>query len=96
MSGFVRERSSEDSSLRGKKEKNKKAVKTLSKTIIIKFSVDFFNVSMSLIAIAIPKPNIGPIRGEINIAPITTGIELAFNPTDATKIEQINIHAVAP
>ena len=27
------------------------------------------------------------------IAPITTGVELAFRPTEAIKIEQINIHA---
>ena len=64
--------------------------------ITIKFINDFFNVSKSLIAIDIPKPKIGPINGEINIAPITTGIEFAFRPTDATKIEHIKIHAVAP
>ena len=30
------------------------------------------------------------------MAPITTGMEFAFNPTDATKIEQIRIHALGP
>ncbi len=30
------------------------------------------------------------------MAPITTGIELVFSPIEATKIEQINIQAVAP
>ena len=57
---------------------------------------EFLSVSMSFVAIENPKPNIGPKRGEINIAPITTGVELAFRPTDAIKIEQINIHAVVP
>ena len=65
-------------------------------TITVKFINDFFKVSKSFMAIDIPKPNIGPINGEINIDPITTGIELAFNPTEATKIEQINIHALGP
>ena len=58
--------------------------------------MDFFNVSKSFIAIDKPKPKIGPISGEISIAPITTGIELALRPIDATKIEQIKIQAVAP
>ena len=43
-----------------------------------------------------PIPRIGPINGEINMAPITTAVELAFKPIEATKIEQINIHTVAP
>ncbi len=43
-----------------------------------------------------PRPSIGPIKGEINIAPITTGIEFAFKPTEAIKIEQTKIHEVVP
>ena len=53
-------------------------------------------MSISFIAIDKPTPKIGPIKGEINIAPITTGIELVFSPIEATKIEQIRIQAVAP
>ena len=30
------------------------------------------------------------------MAPITTGVELAFKPTDAINIEQTKIHAVVP
>ena len=30
------------------------------------------------------------------MAPITTAVEFAFKPIDATKIEQIKIQAVAP
>ena len=52
--------------------------------------------SETLIAIDKPNPKIGPIRGEISIAPITTGIEFAFKPTDATNIEHIKIQAVGP
>ena len=36
------------------------------------------------------------VSGEINMAPITTAVEFAFSPIDATKIEQTKIHAVAP
>ena len=53
-------------------------------------------MSISFIAIDKPTPKIGPIKGEINIAPITTGIELVFSPIEATKIEQTRIQAVAP
>lgn len=96
MSGLVLDNSSEDSSLSGKNEKNKYAVRTLKTTITEKLRTDFLRVSKSLIAIDKPKPKIGPIRGEISIAPITTGIELAFKPTDATNIEQIRIQAFGP
>ena len=64
--------------------------------MVSKFINDFFRVSISLIAIESPTPRIGPISGEISIAPITTALESAFKPTEATKIEQIRIHAVAP
>jgi len=96
MSGLVLDNSSEDSSLSGKNEKNKYAVRTLKTTITEKLRTDFLRVSKSLIAIDKPNPKIGPIRGEISIAPITTGIEFAFKPTDATNIEHIKIQAVGP
>ena len=64
--------------------------------MVAKLIKDFLRVSISLIAIESPIPSIGPISGDINIAPMTTAVELAFNPTDATKIEQIKIQAVAP
>ena len=51
---------------------------------------------MSLIATDIPIPKIGPIKGEINIAPITTAVEFAFKPIEAMKIEQIKIQDVCP
>ena len=51
---------------------------------------------MSLMARDIPIPKIGPISGEINIAPITTAVEFALRPTDAMKIEQIKIQEVCP
>ena len=87
---------SEDSSFIGIIAKNIYAVITLKKTITKKFIKEFLSVSTSFVAIENPNPKIGPKRGEINMAPITTGVELALRPTDAIKIEQINIHAVVP
>src|SRR5690606_10067392 len=94
ISGAVRAKSSEDSSLKGKNLKNKNAVRILSPTITKKFLTDLFNVSISLMPKAIPIPKMGPMRGEINIAPITTAVEFALSPTEAIKIEQTKIQAV--
>ena len=55
---------------------------------------DFLNVSTSLIATDRPKPTIGPISGEINIAPITTAVLLTFKPIEATNTENIKIQAL--
>ena len=57
---------------------------------------EFFRVTKSFVAMEKPSPRIGPKSGEINIAPITTGVELAFKPTDAMRIEHISIQAVVP
>src|SRR5690606_33824829 len=91
ISGRVRAKSSEVTSLNGNSQKNKNAVSTLSITIIPKLINALRSVKISLMANANPIPKIGPISGEINIAPITTAVELAFNPMDATKMEQIKI-----
>ncbi len=97
ISGFVLPSSSDVSSLpNGKNLKNKYAVNKLSTIMVARFINDFFKVSISLIAIDIPIPKIGPINGDISIAPITTAVEFAFSPTEATKMEHINIQAVAP
>ena len=79
-----------------KLKKKMYAVRILKTTITKKFTKEFFSVSISLVAIEKPSPRIGPNSGEINIAPITTGVESAFKPTDAISIEQISIQAVVP
>jgi len=43
-----------------------------------------------------PIPKIGPIKGDISMAPITTAVEFAFNPIEATKTAKTRIQAVAP
>ena len=37
-----------------------------------------------------------PIKGEINMAPIITAVELTFKPTDAIIIENAKIQILAP
>ena len=43
-----------------------------------------------------PRPNIGPIRGDMSMAPMMTGMELTFNPTDAMIMATARIHALGP
>jgi|GEM_PF-7004080 len=89
-------RNSEVSSLNGNNLNTKKDVNKLKTIIVKRFINDLRKVSMSLIAIDIPKPKIGPINGEINMAPITTAVEFTFNPMEAINTAKIKIHAVAP
>ena len=43
-----------------------------------------------------PMPMIGPISGEMSIAPIITAVELVFNPSDAMKIANISTTILVP
>ncbi|MNV56763.1 hypothetical protein D3C71_1490640 [compost metagenome] len=63
---------------------------------ISRFFNDFFNNGKSKVPKANPAPTIGPINGDISMAPIMTAVEFTFNPTDATTIAQARIQALAP
>ena len=39
---------------------------------------------------------IGPIKGEINIAPIITAVEFTFKPNEAINMAQMSIQRLAP
>jgi hypothetical protein len=43
-----------------------------------------------------PAPTIGPIKGEISMAPMITAFEFTLRPTDAITIAQANIHKFGP
>ena len=43
-----------------------------------------------------PKPQIGPISGDISMAPIMTAVELTFSPTDAIMIAKASTHTLVP
>ena len=38
----------------------------------------------------------GPISGDMSIAPMITAVELTFSPSEAMKIAVIRIHRLAP
>ena len=60
-------------------------------TIINKLSAAFLRRVVSFTPKLYPIANIGPISGDINIAPIMTGIELTFSPTDAMTMAKARI-----
>ena len=66
-----------------KKLKKRKAVSTLSTTMTAKFFRERLRVKMSLMAMDMPIPRIGPIRGEISMAPMTTAALSASKPSPA-------------
>ena len=41
-------------------------------------------------------PLMGPINGEINMAPMMTAVELTFSPTEATMMANTRIHIFIP
>src|SRR5659263_162378 len=50
----------------------------------------------SFIASPTATPRIGPISGEISMAPITTAVELIFNPKDAIRIAKNSTQILVP
>ena len=71
-------------------------VMTLIMVIIKRFLNDLRRRSVSLIPNARPIPIIGPISGDISIAPITTGMEFTFKPTLAITVANIRIQTLLP
>ena len=65
-------------------------------TITRRFLPACFIRLMSLIPRPRPRPKIGPIKGEINIAPIITGMEFTFRPTEAISMATARIQAFGP
>ena len=43
-----------------------------------------------------PIPLIGPIKGEMSMAPIITAVELTFKPNEAMKTAKISTQRFAP
>ena len=43
-----------------------------------------------------PIPMIGPIKGEMSMAPIITAVELTFKPNEAMKIAKISTQRFVP
>ena len=45
---------------------------------------------------ASPMPMIGPISGDMSMAPIITAVEFTLSPSDAMNIAKTRTHSVAP
>lgn len=52
--------------------------------------------SRSLVPTASPMPMMGPISGEMSIAPMMTAVELTFSPSEAMKMAKISTQRLAP
>ncbi len=97
MVGLVRANSSEGlARLRGLSRKNSDEARMLMTTITVKFFMAFFTNSLSSVARPRPKPKMGPITGDINMAPMMTGMELTFRPTEAMMMAQARMNTLVP
>ena len=63
--------------------------------LITTMTAKFFRASrtstVSFVPRPMPKPRIGPITGEMSMAPMITGMELRLRPTDAMMIAHARI-----
>ena len=57
---------------------------------------DLRTVPASLIPTPNPNPMMGPMSGEINMAPMTTAVESTFNPMLAMTMENTKIQRLKP
>ena len=58
--------------------------------------MDALRRTASFVPRARPIPMIGPISGEMSIAPIITAVELTFRPTEAIMTEKARIQTLGP
>ena len=97
MVGLVRANSSEGlARLKGLSRKNKDEAMMLMTTITVKFFSESFKRRASSVPRPRPKPKMGPITGEINMAPMMTGMELTFKPNEAMMMAQTRIKTLVP
>jgi hypothetical protein len=71
-------------------------VATLNSVAIIRLWNDLFISSKSCTPTARPMPIIGPISGEMSMAPMMTAVELTFSPNDAINIATMSIRILTP
>ena len=94
--GRVRANSSDCASLNGEIKKYNVDVIRLMTTMIKKFRNDVLRRSSSRVPTESPMPVIGPIIGEINMAPMMTAVEFTFNPTEATMMAKASTQRFTP
>ena len=94
--GLVRASNSDWASLSGEMRKYKVEKMRLIPTMMPQLINDLRNRSLSVMPIAKPIPRMGPISGEISMAPMMTAVELTFSPTEAMMMAQAKIQTVGP
>lgn len=94
--GFVRANSSLEGAEMGETKKYTAETNRPIPTATPMFFTDRVSNLKSLIPRLSPNPIIGPMSGEINMAPITTAVESTFKPIDAMKMEKMRIHRLNP
>src|SRR6056300_1514025 len=94
--GFVRANNSFEASEIGLIRKYKDEAKSPIPTATPRFFALLESSLKSLMPELSPIPIIGPMSGEINMAPITTAVELTFSPMEAMMMLKIKIHRVNP
>ena len=94
--GWVRANNSLCASLIGEIRKKSVEVITLNTVAVAKLRKARLIRSKSEIANPRPNPIIGPIKGDINMAPLITAVELIFKPKEATNVAKIRTHRFVP
>ncbi len=64
--------------------------------ISVRLRSDFFSRSKSLMPSEKPTPIMGPMMGDMSMAPIITAAELTFRPSDAIIVAKISTHRFTP
>ena len=97
MVGLVRASSSVGfTSARGETMKNSVEATSEISTITSRFRPAALSRSKSLVPRAKPAPMIGPMSGEMSMAPIITAVEFTLRPTEAITMEKARIHTLVP
>lgn len=97
MVGFVLARSSVGfSSFSGDSAKYSVDANILMVTIVNRFNRDDLSSLKSLVPKDSPMPTIGPISGDISMAPMMTGMELTLSPTDAMMMANAKMYTFGP
>ncbi len=68
----------------------------LTTNIHRKLRSDFFSSWKSFIPMESPMPIIGPMSGDISIAPMMTAVEFTFSPSEAMNVAQMSTHRFVP
>ena len=54
------------------------------------------SMSISIVPMAKPMPIMGPMRGEMSMAPMMTAVELTFRPSEAMRMAKMSTQRLPP